>query len=261
MTDHLLQDRQGRVLILTINNPAKRNAFSPELYRGAHAALCDAETDPGIGAVVFTGANGIFCAGGDITRMYEDRNKDPREQRDRVELLNIWIEKMRTFPKPIIAAVEGAAAGAGFALALACDLIVSAEDARWTMAHVKIGANPDGGGSLFLCRGLPHQLAAELMLEGGLIAPARLHSLGIVNKVCAPGAAFETAAAWAARLAEGPGASMGRIKDLLERSYGIPVRPHLGVEADYINQAIYHPEGQEGIAAFMEKRKPAFPRG
>jgi len=191
--------------------------------------------------------------------MYNDRFKDPKEQRARIDLLNAWIEKMRAFPKPVIAAVEGAAAGAGFALALACDLIVSARDARWLMAYVKIGANPDGGGSLFLCRGIPHQLAAELMLEGGLITADRLHGLGIVNRISEPGAALETAIAWATRLADGPTAAMGRIKDLIERAYGVPVQPHLTVEANYMNQSLYHPEGQEGVTAFMEKRKPNFP--
>lgn len=260
MPEPLLKEQHGRVLVLSLNNPAKMNAFSPELYAASVEALDEAADDPSVGAIVFTGANGVFCAGGDLERLYNYRFEDPSLQRRTVEGLNDWIEKMRRCPKPIIAAVEGAAAGAGFSLALACDLIVAADDARFLMAYVRIGANPDGGGSLFLCRGIPHQLAAELMLEGGVISPERLHALGLVNRVCKPGQALETAIAWGERLAAGPSAAMGRIKDLLERAYPVPVRPHLGVEADYINAAIYHPEGLEGIAAAREKRKATFPK-
>ena len=154
----------------------------------------------------------------------------------------------------------GAAAGAGFSLALASDLIVSSEDAAFVMAYVKVALNPDGGGSYFLGRGLPHQLAAEIMLEGGKISPQRLHSLGVVNRVTPAGEALESAVAWATKLANGPTASMGRIKSLLEKAYPGSVMNHLNLEADYMNDAVFHPEAWEGIDAFLEKRKPDFPR-
>ncbi len=261
MTDQLLIEQRGRVLIKTFNNPEMRNALSPEIYKAAFEALDKAENDPDIGAVVYTGMGQHFCAGGNLNRLKEDRNREKSEQRARVDLLNAWVEKMRTFPKPIIAAVEGAAAGAGFSLALGCDLVVAAEDAVFAMSYVKVALNPDGGGSMFLCRGLPHQLAAELMLEGGVIEPQRLHALGIVNRLVEPGKSLEAAVVWADKIAAGPTAAHGRIKSLLEQSYQGSVIDHLNVEADYINDAVFHPEAWEGISAFFDKRKPKFPRG
>ena len=260
MTEEFFIEQRGRVLVCTLNNPAMRNALSPEIYQSAFASLEEAENDPGIGAVVYTGAGGFFCAGGNLNRLKADRRRPKSEQRARVELLNRWVDKMRRFPKPIIAAVEGAAAGAGFSLALGSDLIVSAEDAVFAMSYVKVALNPDGGGSAFICRGLPHQLAAELMFEGGKISPQRLHSLGIVNRICGSGQALETAVTRATKLADGPTVALGRIKSLLEKGYPGSVLEQLEAEANYMNDAVHHPEAWEGIEAFLEKRKPVFPR-
>jgi len=254
MSDLLKVGRVGRVMTLTIDNPEFRNALGPDIYAPALAAMAEAEKDPGVGAIVLTGAGEHFCAGGNLNRLYGNRDKPMSVQTDGMQLLNGLVRAIRTSKVPVIAAVEGAAAGAGFAISLACDLIVASEKAVFTMAYVKVGLSPDGGGTAFLARNLPHQLALELALEGGKVAPARLYTAGVVNKLTEPGKALETAMAWATKLADGPREAMARAKGLIELGYG-SVSDHLDKEVDVFVEALHHDEAGEGISAFLEKRK------
>jgi len=250
--------RKGRVLAITFNDPTTRNAFSPDLVEGATTAIVDAGADPEVGAVVLAGGGGTFCAGGNLNTLNENRSAPPSRQHLGLERLHAWIRAMRQSPLPIIAAVEGAAAGAGFSVALACDLIVAARDARFIMAYIKVGLNVDGGGSALLTRALPPQLAAELLFEGGVMDADRLHALGVVNRVVDPGTAEATAFAWAERLAQGPRAALGRTKRLLEAARVNDLSTQLDLEGEYITQALRGPEAAEGIGAFLEKRPPRF---
>ena len=251
--------QQGRVLVLTMDDPATKNALSAEMMDAGRAAFESAATDPGIGAVVLTGSTGTFCSGGNLGQLMGSRKADPSVIRDMMERFHGWVRAMRTCPKPVIAAVEGSAAGAGFSVALGCDLIVAAEDSSFVLAYVKVGLNPDGGASAFLGRAVPPQLAAEIMFEGGRIGTPRLAQLGVVNRVTAPGGTLEEATAWAARLAEGPTVAIGRAKRLIESAYG-PPDAQLDREADAFVEALFHAEAAEGITAFFEKRAAAFPR-
>src|SRR5207249_3705226 len=122
-----------------------RNALHPDIYRTGTEALNRAAEDPGIGAVVLAGEGGTFCSGGNLRRLKENRGKSASVQHESITGFHDWIRALRRCPKPIVAAVEGAAAGAGFSLALACDLIVAAREARFVMAYVKVGLSPDGG--------------------------------------------------------------------------------------------------------------------
>jgi enoyl-CoA hydratase/carnithine racemase len=167
---------------------------------------------------------------------------------------------MRQFPKPVIAAVEGNAAGAGFSLALACDLIVAAGNARFTMAYVKIGLSPDGAPSLLLPRALPLQLASELLMEGAPIGAERLYQAGVVNRLVEPGRALAEAEAWAAKLAQGATGAIGRIKRLINQSACPELASHLELERESFSQLLHQPEAHEGIAAFLEKRSAQFPK-
>lgn len=259
MTARLDIDRKGRVLVLTLNDPASRNALAVEMMTGARDALDDAVNDDGVGAIVITGAGGAFSSGGHLTRLYDHVGKSRSVQRNGIERFHGWVRAMRDCPKPVIAAVEGPAAGAGFSLALACDLIVAAEDARFMTSYVKLGLNADGGASVSLARSLPPQLAAELFFDGDPIKPRRLHALGVVNRVTAPGKALDEAVARATRLADGPQAALGRAKRLLEHAYG-SFATQLARESDLFVEALHHPEADEGISAFFAKRKPDFRR-
>ena len=136
---------QGRTMVLTLSNPEHRNALGPEIYAAGVEALNAAEGSAEVRSVVITGEGATFCAGGNLQRLLNNRQQPPEVQVQSIEGLHNWIEAIRAFPKPVIAAVEGAAAGAGFSLALACDFIVAARDAAFVMAYANVGLSPDGG--------------------------------------------------------------------------------------------------------------------
>ncbi len=175
-----------------------------------------------------------------------------------IALLNGWVESLHAFPKPIIAAVEGAAAGAGFSVVLACDFVVAASNAKFVMAYVSVGLTPDGGGSYEIARALPRPLASELMMEGKPVDAARLAQFGLVNRVTEPGQALDEALRLAAGLARQSPHAVGRIKDLINHAATASRAEHLLAERDSFVAALHHPDGGEGISAFLEKRKPQY---
>ena len=164
---------------------------------------------------------------------------------------------MRACGKPIVAAVEGAAAGAGFSLVLACDLIVAAEDAKFVMSYAKVGFSPDGGASDALAHALPRRRRSRSCSTGAVTA-MRLHALGVVNRVVASGSRARRGAAWARRLAAGPAPAHARIKELVYAARGRSHRAQLDAERDAFVESLYGDECGEGIAAFLEKRAPRF---
>lgn len=253
-------ERHGAVLQLTLSNPALRNALHPDLYAAGLAAVTDAATDTRLGAIVLTGAGAHFCAGGNVNRLAANR-QGPREvQRDSIECFHRWVQALRRCPLPVVAAVEGAAAGAGFSLALACDLVVAAESAKFSMAYVKIGLSPDGGGSAFAGRALPRQLATELLLTGAAVDSRRLQALGIVNRVVPDGTALAEALTLAQGLARGPRRAQARIKALLDTAPTNPLEAQLDLERDHFLDSLFGPEAAEGVEAFRAKRAPDFSR-
>lgn len=258
MTAELLATRQDATLVLTLSNPGARNALHPDIYAAGIEAVDSAERDPEIRAVVLTGADGFFCAGGNLNRLLEDRAKDPSVQADSIDLLGAWISAIRASRKPVIAAVEGAAAGAGFSLALACDLLVAADNAKFVMSYARVGLTPDGGGSWFLSRALPRALATEIILEGKPVPAPRLAALGVVNRLSAAGAALETALAWAEELARLSPNAVARIKTLVDDASRQPLAEHLVAERDHFVASLHHRDSLEGINAFLEKREARY---
>jgi enoyl-CoA hydratase/carnithine racemase len=258
MSAALLTDRIDDVAILTIANPEFRNALTPEIYAAGIEVLENLSSDPQIGAVILTGAGNMFCAGGNLNRLLANRSRPPQVQIESVTALGNLIESIRSCEKPVIAAVEGAAAGAGFALALACDLIVAAHDARFVMAYTKVGLSPDGGSTWLLPRRLPANLAFEAAALAQPLTAERLAQLGVVNRVCEPGSARDAALALANQLAAGPREAVGRIKQLLDAAPQRSLADHLGPERDYFVQSLFESDAAEGIQAFLEKRPPRF---
>lgn len=259
MAAELLSERRGRVLLLTIRQPEARNALHPSLYPLATRLCRDAAQDEGLGAIVLCGDGAHFCGGGDLRRLQQQRTQPPAGQLQILNALHDWVQAMRACPLPVIAAVEGAAAGGGFSVALGCDLIVAAEDARFVMSYVRIGLSPDGGGSDALARALPPQAALELLWDGDTASAQRLQALGLVNRITPPGQAVATALAWAGRLAQGPRAAQQRIKALVYAARGRSQRAQLDAERDAFVDSLYGPEAGEGIAAFLAKRQPNYP--
>lgn len=249
---------QATHLVVVNANPARRNALSPGFYAGLRAALAQAAEEPRIGAVVLTGAEGFFSAGGDLNMLIAAQGMSEADRRARIEDLAALIGAILDCPRPVIAAVEGGAAGAGFSLAFACDLIVAAEDARFAASYVNAGLVPDGGLTGSLLAALPPALAAELCLGGQPVAASRLHQLGAINAIVPPGGALDAAEALARRLAAGPAEAMASIKRLIAGGRRLLMDRQLAAEIAPMAAALAAPEAAEGIAAFLAKRAPDF---
>lgn len=258
MSAELLASRRDATLILTLSNPGARNALHPDMYAAGVEALSTAERDDDIRAVVLTGAGDTFCAGGNLNRLLENRAKDRDVAADSVGKLHSWIEALRDCPKPVIAAVEGPAAGAGFSLVLACDLIVAAQSAQFIAAYVKVGLSPDGAMSWALAQALPRQLATEILIEGKAVSAGRLLQAGLVNRVVADGQALNAALDWSDELARLSPHAMDNIKSLLREAPTQSLQQQLVSEQQSFVDCLHHRDGLEGITAFLEKRKPNY---
>jgi enoyl-CoA hydratase/carnithine racemase len=258
MGSSLKSTSEGQTLILTISNPEFKNALSPEIYAAGVEALNAAETNPEIRSVVITGEGSAFCAGGNLQRLQANRQQPKEVQAHSIDGLHNWIDSVRTYPKPIIAAVEGAAAGAGFSLVLACDFCVAASDAIFVMSYSTVGLSPDGGGSWALGRALPRQLASELLMCGERISAQRLFDFGLVNRVCSSGSALREALVLAERLNARAPNVLASAKELLNDAASNTMSQHFQQERDHFVRNLHHANGGEGISAFLDKRKPRY---
>ena len=258
MTAELKSTTQGGTMVLTISNPEQRNALGPEMYAAGVEALNVAESHPDVRSVVITGAGSIFCAGGNLQRLQANRQQAPEVQAQSIEGLHNWIETIRSFPKPVIAAVEGAAAGAGFSLALACDFMVAADDAVFVMAYSNVALSPDGGASWSLAHALPRQLVSELLMGGERIGAARLHALGVVNQVAPSGQALAAALELAERLNGKAPNALASIKELMNEAPAASLNRQLAAERDHFVRNLHHGNAGVGIEAFLSKQKPRY---
>jgi len=248
----------GQTMVLTLSNPEFRNALGPEMYAAGVEALNVAESSPEVRSVVITGEGGLFSAGGNLRRLTANRQLSPDVQAQSIEGLHSWIESIRAFPKPVIAAVEGAAAGAGFSLALACDFIVAAGNTVFVMAYSNVALSPDGGASWSLVQALPRQLATELLMCGERIDAQRLHALGLVNRVVEPGNALAEALALAEKLNGRAPNVLASIKELVSDAQHASLNAHLAAERDHFVRNLHHANAGIGIAAFLEKKSPRY---
>jgi len=258
MSGALKSTREDGTLILTLSNPEFKNALGPEIYTAGIEALNAAENNPEIRSVIIAGEGAVFCAGGNLQRLQANRREAPEVQAQSIDGLHNWIESIRTYPKPVIAAVEGAAAGAGFSLTLACDFIVAAENAVFVMSYSTVALSPDGGGSWSLARALPRALVSEFLMCGERIYARRLHDLGLVNRITTAGGALGQARELAGQLnARAPNA-LASIKELINEAPASTLSQQLARERDHFVRNLHHANGGEGIDAFLEKRKPRY---
>ena len=258
MAGSLKSTSEGNTLVVTLSNPETRNTLSPEIYAAGIEVLNAAENNPEIRSVVITGEGSMFCAGGNLQRLQANRREAPEVQAQSIEGLHNWIDSIRTYPKPVLAAVEGAAAGAGFSLALACDFVVAASNAVFVMSYVNVALSPDGGASWALARSLPRALVTELLMLGERIGAERLRDLGLINRVCAPGEALATSLRLAAQLNDRAPNALASIKDLVNDAEINSLSTHLACERDHFVRNLHHANGAEGIEAFLQKRAPQY---
>jgi enoyl-CoA hydratase/carnithine racemase len=257
MSTQLLTERRGATLVLTLSDPATRNALSPAIYAAGVETLAVAESDDAVRAVVLTGDGGHFSAGGNVHQLEAVRGK-PDEQAARIDALGRWVEALRAFPKPVIAAVEGAAAGAGASLAFACDLVVAARDARFSLAYGRLGISPDGGITHQLARTLPRQLALEWLWLAQTRTAAELAPHGLINRLAEPGQALHDALALAGELAAMAPLAVSGVKELMADAQDLPLGTQLASERESFIRCINDADGAEGLTAFRERRAPRF---
>src|ERR1700759_1803370 len=259
MTDIVLQHLDNGLLTITMNRPERRNALNPEMTQGLVEAAARAVEDTEVRAVLLKGAGGTFCVGGDVKAMAE--GKAPLSFEAKVSTLRERMEVSRILhlmQKPVVAQIDGAAAGAGLSMGLACDLRVASESAKITTAFAKVGLSGDYGGTYFLTQLLGSAKARELYLLSPVLTAKEALGLGMVTKVV-PDAEVEAAAhELAMSLAQGPSVTLGYIKRNIKNAEG------LSLEACFDGEAIHHSRAgetddpKEAAKAFVEKRKPVF---
>jgi 2-(1,2-epoxy-1,2-dihydrophenyl)acetyl-CoA isomerase len=246
--------REGAVLTITLNRPDVLNAFNSEMHRGLAAALKDAR-DGGVRAVVITGAGRGFCVGQDLTEFREAPGDIGARLR---ENYHPNIRAIRALEKPVIAAVNGAAAGAGMSLACGCDIRIAADSATFIPAFINIGLIPDSGGSYFVTRILGPARAFEWLASGKKLTAAEAHAWGLVSEVVEAGGLATRVAELAAQLADMPTRGIGMTKRLVDSAVGASLEEQLEREAQLQTAATQTQDFREGVAAFLEKRPPKF---
>lgn len=253
----LLQTFTDGVAEITLNRPEALNAFDDLMATEFQEALKSAERDPAVRALLITGAGKSFCAGQDLGVMRER----PEGRSFREHLLKTYnpiVTKLRSIEKPVVAAVNGAAVGAGFGLALACDIRYASEAAKFRMAFIGIGLAPDSGTSYFLPRLVGMGRALELAYTNDLVDATTALQLGLVNKVFPAAALLKEARALAAKLAAGPTKAYGLTKRAMLRAASGALDEALDYEAHLQDIASGTGDHKEGVAAFLEKRPPQF---
>ena len=249
---------KDQVATITMNRPDRYNALSVRMAEEFSEAVVACDEDREIRAVILTGAGRAFCAGGDVKEFVEHLDSIAHHLRPLVTLLHGAISRMNRMAKPVIAAVNGVAAGGGMSLAMACDLAVAAESARFTLAYSKIGATPDGSSSYFLPRLVGLRRAFELTYTNRILTAKEAETWGLVNRVV-PDAEFPAAVnALAAELAAGPTLALGRAKRLFSISQHESLESQMENETQLIALSSKTADFREGVKAFTEKRTPLF---
>lgn len=248
----ILYDFQAGIGTITLNRPEKLNSFTLQMLTELNKVLRIAEKDPAVRCLVITGAGRGFCAGQDL----QDFAENPSEDMVRQQYIPL-ILRVRSMEKPVLAAVNGVAAGAGCSLALSCDLVILADKASLLQAFIKVGLVPDCGASYVLPRLIGYHKAMELALFGEKVSAERALELGLCNRVV-PEAEFAAAVSeWSARLAAGPMA-MGLVKRVITRGLDQSMEEILEAEASYQEIAAESADAKEAMTAFLEKRTPKF---
>ncbi|HYG90722.1 MAG TPA: enoyl-CoA hydratase-related protein [Azospirillum sp.] len=254
----VLLDQEGAVAWLRLNRPAVLNALDEATAHAFLDAVRTVADDSSVRVLVLSGNGRGFMAGGDLGRFQADLDHAADTARAIIAPFHEALMRLHRLPIPVLASVHGPVAGAGMSLAMAADLCIAADDARFTLAYARIGASPDGSASYFLPRLVGLRRAMEIAMLADPIDAAEALRLGIVNRVVPAAALADETKALAERLAAGPTAAYGRIKDLLHHSGTAELASQLGAEEESFAALAGTEDFREGIAAFFEKRKARF---
>ena len=245
-------ERDGGVLIATLNRPEKKNALTGAMYRALREALVAASADEGVGAVVVTGAGGSFCAGNDIGDFLAENKAQSEGARSGPG--GEFIRTLARFDKPLVAAVEGPAVGVGTTMCLHCDLVYAAPSARFAMPFVNLGLVPEAGSSMLVPRRFGLGVASELLLLGEAVDAARAREIGLVAEIVEPGALKAHALAKAKALAAKPRAALLATRKLM-RGDAEALYAHMEAELVAFGQALKSPEARAAFEAFGARAK------
>lgn len=253
-------ETQNAVAIITMNRPDALNALSLQLTKDLRAAI-ECAISENARAIVLAGAGRAFCSGGDLREMQTLWEREGRIEaflEEPLEELHRVVSLIRETPIPFVAAVQGICAGAGTNFALACDIVLAAENATFNEAFVKIGLSPDCGGTFFLPRAVGEKLAAEIFMTGDTVTAERAASIGMINRTVAAENLIEETLKLARKLSLAPTASIGRIKRMLNTSFSNDLQSQLKLEHEMQIESGKANDFKEGVQAFFEKREPNF---
>lgn len=254
----LLFEVRNAVAHITLNREAEANAMNLAMCRDLQEVALACHEDPAVRAVLIGARGKLFCAGGDIGSFAAAGDGVPALIKQMTIPLHAAISLFARMDAPVIAAVGGTAAGAGFSLVCAADLALAAESAKFTLSYTRVGLSPDGSGSYFLPRIVGRRRALELMLENRVLTAREAHEWGLVNRVVPDAELMAAATALAESLAQGATRSFGTVKKLLLTSGHESLETQMELEAIGIADSARTQDGREGIAAFLAKRKPVF---
>ncbi|OUZ11385.1 hypothetical protein BHE97_05080 [Aeromicrobium sp. PE09-221] len=243
---------EGAVGYVTLDRPADANALDLPTSRALEAAVAELAADERARVVVLRGNGRVFCAGGDLAAMMEEADRGAY-LRELVESAHRAVEAMQLLGKPLVVAVQGAAAGIGFSFALGADLVVATESAKFVTAYTSVGLTPDGGMSWLLPRAIGQQRALDLIVSGRPLPAAEARDWGIVGRLCADDALDATVSEAAAVLADRPVTAIGRARRLVRSSWERSLVEHLGAEAESISSIAATDEAGERITRFLKR--------
>ncbi len=246
-----LDERDGYTILWNTNS-VRRNALSEDYYQGVLSGLAQADKKE-TAAFILASEGNYFCSGGDLNRLKERRDLPIEKRRQKINRLHDVIKAIRHCPKPVIAAVEGGAAGAGFSLVLACDLLVAAHDAKFLLSHVRAGLIPDGGATHMLGNSLPRATASQIALLGRPIGAKKIYDFGLLSELTEAGDALGTAENLAREFVTGPQHAITTIKSLLNSARSTPFDVQLDQECHAMADALGSEDARQRIDAFLLK--------
>lgn len=254
----LLWENTNGIAKITLNRPDAANSLNLEMAQELMHAAIACDEDPSIRAVILTATGKMFCAGGDVPSFHAAGDDIGFLLKEVTANLHSATARFARMAAPLIIAVNGTAAGAGFSLAVSGDIVIAADTAKFTMAYTGIGASPDGGSSVYLPRLIGLRRTQELMFTNRVLNAQEALDWGLLTKVVAPEDLFTEADTLANKLASGPLLAHSKIKELLLSSYANSLETQLEIESRGIAKCVSSSEGREGLQAFSEKRKPDF---
>ena len=250
-------EHNAGVARITLDRPDDANAMNPTMAKELSDVAIACDTDPEVRSILITGNGAMFCAGGDLKGFVKEANIKAALLSMAGDL-HMGISRFTRMSAPVVAAINGTAAGAGFSLAMSADIAIAADNAVFTMAYTRAGLSPDGSSTYFMPRRIGDRRARELMLTNRVLTASEALEWGIVNQVVPAAELAETAGALCTQLASGPTQAFGAVKTLLNSSFDNALEAQMELESRSIAALGAGADGQEGITAFVEKRRPKF---